>query len=90
MDIFNNHFYINLDKREDRNLNTIKQLKKIGILKPNRFKAVENAKGIIGCGLSHMKVIQKAKDLGWSHVVVFEDDIDIIESISLIIVSHAS
>ena len=79
MDIFNNHFYINLDRRNDRNNNTIKQLKKIGINNPNRFKAVENDMGIIGCGLSHIAVIQKAKELGWDYIVVFEDDIDIIE-----------
>lgn len=79
MDIFKNHFYINLDRREDRNNNTIRQLKKIGIDNPNRFKAIENDMGIVGCGLSHIKVIQKAKELGWDHIVVFEDDIDIIE-----------
>ena len=53
MDIFKNHFYINLDRREDRNNNTIRQLKKIGIDNPNRFKAIENDMGIVGCGLSH-------------------------------------
>ncbi len=79
MDVFHNHFYINLEKRDDRNKNTIRQLKKIGIDKPNRFKAVENDMGIIGCGLSHIAVIKKAKELGWDHIVVFEDDIDIIE-----------
>lgn len=77
--MFNNHFYINLEKREDRNNNTIKQLKKIGIEKPNRFKAVETDVGIIGCGMSHLQVIKKAKELDWDYVVVFEDDIDIIE-----------
>ena len=57
---WNNHVYINLDKRGDRNTKTIKQLMKLGITKPNRFSAIEHQHGIIGCALSHIKVIENA------------------------------
>lgn len=76
---WNNHIYINLDKRKDRNERTIKQLKKINITEPNRFSAIENEKGIIGCAESHIKVIEYAIEKDLPYLVVFEDDIDIIE-----------
>tara|TARA_R110000824_G_scaffold205337_1_gene390171 strand:+ start:1828 stop:2445 length:618 start_codon:yes stop_codon:yes gene_type:complete len=74
-----NHVYINLDKREDRNSKAIRQLKKIGIENPNRFSAIQNNDGIIGCALSHISVIEKAMKDKLPYICVFEDDIDIIE-----------
>jgi len=71
----NQHFYINLDKRKDRNGECITELRKIGIKKPNRFSAIEHENGFIGCALSHIAVINKAKELNWDYCIVFEDDI---------------
>ena len=45
--VFNQHFYINLDKRKDRNSETITELRKIGIKKPNRFSAIEHENGLL-------------------------------------------
>jgi len=74
---WDNHIYINLEKRTDRNEKTIKQLKNIGINKPNRFNAVFNKKGIVGCAESHIGVVQYAMDNDLPYLCVFEDDIHI-------------
>ena len=71
----NQHFYINLDDRPQRNKDTIKELRKLGIREPNRMSAVKHKIGLVGCAFSHIKVIEKAKELGWKYCIVFEDDI---------------
>jgi len=71
----NQHFYINLDRRGDRNGECITELRKLGIKKPNRFSAIEHENGMIGCALSHIAVLNKAKELNWDYCIVFEDDI---------------
>lgn len=71
----NQHFYINLDERPQRNKDTIRELRKLGIREANRMSAVKHEIGLIGCAFSHIKVIQKAKELGWKYCIVFEDDI---------------
>ncbi len=71
----NQHFYINFDKRKDRNGECITELRKLGIKKPNRFSAIEHENGHYGCGLSHIEVLKKAKEYNWDYCIVFEDDI---------------
>jgi len=73
----NQHFYINLEHRKERDLITRQELKKLGIKKPNRFNAITHEISLVGCALSHIACLEKAKELGWSHVIVFEDDIKI-------------
>ena len=41
-DILDNHYYINLDQRKDRNESTIHELSKIGIKNPHRFSAIKH------------------------------------------------
>lgn len=73
---WNQHYYINLDHREDRRQNVRKELKGLGISKPNRFPAIKNElHGGIGCGMSHVGVLKNAKQKGWDYVIVMEDDI---------------
>ena len=73
---WNQHYYINLDHREDRRKNVHKQFKRLGIHKPNRFPAIKNdLHGGIGCGLSHVGVLKNAKQKDWDYVIVMEDDI---------------
>lgn len=79
-----NHFYINLEHRKERDLITKQELKKLGIKKPNRFNAITHEIPLVGCALSHIACIQKAKELGWSYVIIFEDDIKIEGKNSLI------
>lgn len=74
-DILKNNYYINLEHRKDRNVNTINELKKIGITNPNRFNAIKHDKGIVGCGMSHIEVLKKAKKNNWDYATVFEDDV---------------
>ena len=77
--IFKNHFFINLDKRKDRNKNVRKQLKSLGLTKQNRVSAVSRKNGLLGCGLSHIKVIEMAKEYKMPYVCVFEDDLLILD-----------
>ena len=73
---WNQHYYINLDHREDRRQNVRKELKGLGISNPNRFPAIKNElHGGIGCGMSHVGVLKNAKQKGWDYVIVMEDDI---------------
>ena len=81
--LFQNHFYINLSEREDRNKNAIEQLSKLGIV-PNRMGAIKTEMGIVGCALSHLRCIQEAKIKGYPYVCIFEDDI-IIKNENLLI-----
>ena len=71
---WNNHIYINLESRKDRNIQAINEISKLGV-KPNRFNAVVAKAGIVGCVLSHMRVIKEAKDKGLPYICVFEDDL---------------
>ena len=74
---WNKHFYINLDIRKEKDTITKSELKKLGIKKPNRFSAIAHNIPLIGCARSHMECINKAKELGWDYVLIFEDDIKI-------------
>jgi len=76
----NHHFYINLKKRYNKKILCEKELKKIGINEPNRFNAIENKIGIIGCVLSHIKCIEFAKNNNWDYVCIFEDDVIFIDT----------
>jgi len=73
-ELIKNHYYINLDRRTDRRESCIKELSKWDII-PNRFTAIENKIGIIGCGFSHLKCLQIAKEKRYPYIAIFEDDI---------------
>jgi len=67
-------FYINLETRPDRKQHVEEQLQNIGI-SAERFNAIRLQNGAIGCSMSHLKCIEIAKEKGWLHLVVVEDDI---------------
>ena len=73
--------YINLESRADRRAHVEAQLaslKSHGLsnLVAERFNAIKHAtSGAIGCSMSHMRCIQLAKQRGWDHVLVCEDDV---------------
>ena len=69
-----NVLYINLTKREDRKIHVEHQLSLIG-LSGERFPAIELKNGLIGCGMSHLKCMEMAKERDWDHVFICEDDI---------------
>ena len=68
-------FFINLEHRADRLITVKHELSK---LKPNigtRFNAIKAASGAVGCTMSHIKCLEKARDEGLPHVFICEDDI---------------
>ena len=69
------HLYINLKHRTKRNLQCIHSLKSIGIKNPNRFNAISDDIGLIGCTKSHIKCIEIAKSKDWPFICIFEDDL---------------
>ena len=78
-----NALYINLESRKDRRahveaqLASLKNAERNGIpnLMIERFNAIKNLNGAIGCSMSHMRCIQLAKEREWDHVLVCEDDV---------------
>ena len=68
-----NVIYINLDSRIDRRTHFESQFRKIGF-QPQRFSAIRNADGAIGCSMSHVACMELAIKNGWDHVLVCEDD----------------
>ena len=73
--LISNHFYINLDCRNDRMVHCENELKKIGLERPCRFSAVKTKHGIVGCGISHLRCIEQAKKENLPFITIFEDDI---------------
>lgn len=65
--------YINLDKRTDRRGEIEGELNRYG-LEYERFTAIEHQEGIVGCGYSHLRVLEMAKQRGLKNVLIFEDD----------------
>jgi GR25 family glycosyltransferase involved in LPS biosynthesis len=76
-----NALYINLESRKDRRAHVEAQLDALktgGVtnLVAERFNAIQHlVHGAIGCSMSHMRCIQIAKERGWDHVLVCEDDV---------------
>lgn len=79
MNLFDNTYYINLEKRKDRKMKTIRELKNFGIKNPIRFNAIEDNNGAIGCSKSHLSILKKARDNKYPYVAIFEDDVKFID-----------
>jgi len=78
-DILRYNYYINLDHRTDRKKFTIKELQKVGIYNPRRFRAIKKDIGAIGCFMSHLEILKLARRNKWPYVTIFEDDILFLE-----------
>ena len=72
-----NVFYINLDEREKRKETCEKQLQQLE-WKFERFPAIKHKNGAIGCALSHLRILQRAKKEKLKYVIIFEDDFIIV------------
>ena len=72
-------FFINLNHRTDRKQHVEKQLRSIGISSPFRFSAIKLPNGAIGCGMSHLRCLEHARDNAWDHVLIVEDDIQFLD-----------
>lgn len=81
-----NAIYINLDSRIDRR--RLFETELAGLYKQYpidfsfypvaRFSAIPHEHGAIGCTKSHIECLRIAKNNGWDHVLIFEDDAHII------------
>lgn len=70
--------YINLTHRRDRKKTLLEELSQLKVLEEKlyRFEAIHDfSNGHRGCAQSHMKVLELAKEKGWSNVLVLEDDV---------------
>jgi glycosyl transferase family 25 len=74
-----NVLYINLDSRTDRRQQVETELKELGIEHFSRFAAIKKDQGSLGCSLSHLRCLQLAKNSGWDHVLIVEDDIQFLD-----------
>jgi GR25 family glycosyltransferase involved in LPS biosynthesis len=70
-------FYINLRERVDRKENLISNFKLLHIptLHMEHIDAKKHHYGAIGCFLSHIHCLHKAKENGYDHILICEDDI---------------
>jgi GR25 family glycosyltransferase involved in LPS biosynthesis len=68
-------FYINLDSRTDRKEQFEEECKKMN-LEVERFSAIKNDVGGIGCTESHLIILKNARDSNLDHVTIFEDDFE--------------
>lgn len=75
MDTINHVYYINLLSRPDRKQHVESQLISIGLTGFERFNAIKMSNGAIGCSMSHLKIIEMAKQNNWENVLIVEDDI---------------
>lgn len=66
-------FVINLDKRTDRWKSVQDNFKDCPIFL-QRFSAIKHKRGWIGCGLSHMKLVEMAKENKMPYLLIIEDD----------------
>jgi glycosyl transferase, family 25 len=70
-------FYINLDHRQDRKEQIEGELTAMG-LPFERFPAIKDTPGIVGCNKSHLAVLKEAQRRGYESVLIFEDDFQFI------------
>jgi glycosyl transferase family 25 len=75
----NNVYYINLEKRTDKNEDIKKVLEPI-CNEYTRFNAIEKEKGYVGCSLSHLAVLNIAIDKNLDYIVICEDDFQIMNN----------
>lgn len=82
-------FYINLDRRPDKNQIIQKELEKHGIT-AERFPAVDGQTlqatdklmpGEIGCALSHAGILKLMVEHSWKNVLILEDDVEFIPNV---------
>jgi glycosyl transferase, family 25 len=71
-----NIWYINLEDRIDRRIHIENELKKVNWI-GHRFNAIKYNPGFMGCSMSHIEVLKC--NIGKSHVLVLEDDFEIID-----------
>ena len=82
MNHFNNNYVINLQHRKDRWEHILLEFEKIN-LTPNRFDAIKNEDGRIGCTMSHIKCLEYAIENNLDSILICEDDITFLNPVLL-------
>lgn len=83
---FDKIYCVNLERRPDRKQHAIEQFQKAGITGYDFFKAIDGKAegfqnkgdinpGMIGCFLSHKRILKEALDNNYNMIAVFEDDL---------------
>ena len=78
-------YCINLDERTDRWALCQGEFEKIKFY-PERFSAIKNNNGAMGCLLSHIEILKIANERN-KHVLIFEDDVFFLDNAKTIIES---
>jgi GR25 family glycosyltransferase involved in LPS biosynthesis len=96
-------FCLNLDRRPDRKQQAINEFNEFGIqvefisgidgselpdTHTTSSDSMPVSKGDMGCTLSHLKMIQLAKERGYKNVMIFEDDVEFPSVFNSIIGMH--
>lgn len=73
-------FYINLEYRKDRKEEIETELIKYDLLnKSERFVGFHiPEQGILGCSKSHLEVLKIARERGYQHILILEDDFEFV------------
>lgn len=71
--------YINLDHRIDRKLEIENEFLKLGIKNFNRFSAIKNSFGALGCALSHKSVLEYSLIMNATSVICEDDAMFLID-----------
>lgn len=66
---------INLKARRDRLSSFAAEMSRLGIDGVERFEAIEDPIGAIGCTRSHASLMEEMVDRAWPCLMVFEDDV---------------
>lgn len=74
MYLLDHTIYINIDYRTDRKEHVEKELAKIGV-EGERLNATKMKNGAVGCSMSHIRCLERAKSENWPYVFICEDDI---------------
>tara|TARA_Y100000361_G_C11161608_1_gene347754 strand:- start:2351 stop:3004 length:654 start_codon:yes stop_codon:yes gene_type:complete len=75
MDLLKHTLFINLETRKDRLEHALNEFRKMNI-SAERFDAIKNTIGAIGCTESHIKCLEIAKERKYKQVFICEDDIE--------------
>jgi GR25 family glycosyltransferase involved in LPS biosynthesis len=82
MNYIDTFYFINLDRRPDRNTQILKELEKmeIPIEKTIRVQAFDHKIGILGCVKSHIQAVNHFIESGKERCMIFEDDFEFTET----------
>jgi GR25 family glycosyltransferase involved in LPS biosynthesis len=72
--------YINLDISTDRMHRFLENNGKFNI---QRFEAIKDNNGTLGCFKSHIEIIKIAKKYNWPYAIIFEDDVKILDNFNI-------